>query len=586
MTRKKKIIGLCILIALVLCIIAILLCIKTGSDNDPTLGQTEHSSPSDPTEPCVPTTSPDTTNATIASVPSDPPLGTDPTSQTDEPTEVIDPTSQTDESTEIIDSTTSPTDPTLATEPATQPTAPATQPQTQPTQPQTQPTQPQTQPIVPSTQPTPGNLRLIISPDYVEIDVGETYALAVTYNGTGTLRWGSFEPDIATVDTAGTVTGVSYGLARIYVTDGTKIVYTFINVTEPQPTTPPEDANLIFSQSSMEMDIFYAPKYIECFYDGNFRLTWTSSNPDVATVDIWGEVAPVGLGETIITATDGYVSASCTVTVKGVQFITEDGAKVVIGQTLQLQYLYSGDGTKMTWTSDDESILTVDSNGVVTGISPGGAIVFLMDDTGYQNNIVLAVITEENKATDLRESSHNGPLYDGVVKYAGDYMTFRVNTHPYGVDPRVTVQSSNPSVVSITNDYHTYYEENNITLNFNSAGTATITITSADGAVSRSYDITVKDKYDCDPGHSGLLTPEQFVACYNGVLNANGISQDYMPTGYLVLTLSPNELTWEKARKGAEGMGHHWWSIGYRHMIITFEGINQDGNYIFYERGC
>lgn len=531
-------------------------------------------------------------------------LPTQPQTGATEPTNNISaPTQSTTAPTEITAAPTQPTEQTQAAQGTTQaPTAPPSSPATQPTtapastqkptqistqKPTQAPTQKPTQ--TPTQKPTqapipPANLQLIVSPDYVEIDIGETYALTATYNGTGKLRWGSFHPDIATVDDKGTVTGKNYGLAQIYLTDGTKLVYTFIQVTPPRPTIDPNNATLALSQSALEMDIFYAPQYLDYYYDGIGTLTWTSSDTSVATVSQWGEVSPVGLGQAIITVTDGTLSARCTVTVRGIEFTTPDRTKIVIGETLQLQYKYSGSGTKMTWRSEDESILTVDSNGMVTGVSAGGCTVFLSDDTGISNNILVVVITEENKTVSLHESGHNGPLYDGVVKYAGDSMTLRVNTRPYGVNPKVTVKSSNPEVVSITNNYHSYYEENNITLQFKQAGTAKITITSADDCVSHSYTITVKPDYECNPG-PGILTPEEFVHCYNQVLLANGMAIDYKPTGYLVLTLSPNELTWEQARREAEGLGHHWWSIGYRHMLLTFEGVNEDGNYVFYERG-
>ena len=45
------------------------------------------------------------------------------------------------------------------------------------------------------------------------------------------------------------------------------------------------------------------------------KVTWASSNPAVATVDENGLVSALTLGETVITATIGTVSASCTVTV-------------------------------------------------------------------------------------------------------------------------------------------------------------------------------------------------------------------------------------------------------------------------------
>lgn len=45
-------------------------------------------------------------------------------------------------------------------------------------------------------------------------------------------------------------------------------------------------------------------------------VTWTSSNPTVATVDSNGKITTVGVGETTITVSCGGYSASCKVTVK------------------------------------------------------------------------------------------------------------------------------------------------------------------------------------------------------------------------------------------------------------------------------
>lgn len=50
-------------------------------------------------------------------------------------------------------------------------------------------------------------------------------------------------------------------------------------------------------------------------YDGNQTVTWSSSNPSVASVSQDGEIKAIKLGETIITATVGSTSDVCRVTV-------------------------------------------------------------------------------------------------------------------------------------------------------------------------------------------------------------------------------------------------------------------------------
>ena len=228
--------------------------------------------------------------------------------------------------------------------------------------------------------------------------------------------------------------------------------------------------------------------------------------------------------------------------------------------------------------------MTVDGSGKVTAKAAGWATVKVTDGT-LTKRVTLEVKEQDTRplATSLVEMSHNAPLYDGVTKYAGDYMTFQVYAMPEEANRLVTVTTNNSSVVSVS--YHADSRNiTQVTLNFKSAGMATITITSADGNKSKSYSITVKSGYACNPG-SGTLTPEQFVNAYNGVVSANGMSTSGRPTGYLVLTLSANELTWAKARSAAESRFHEWWIIGYRTLVLTYEETNADGNYVFYVRG-
>lgn len=62
-------------------------------------------------------------------------------------------------------------------------------------------------------------------------------------------------------------------------------------------------------------------------------VAWTSSKPDVATVDDNGKVEAKAAGETTITATtkDGGKTATCKVTVEGPKYITVNGIKVATG---------------------------------------------------------------------------------------------------------------------------------------------------------------------------------------------------------------------------------------------------------------
>lgn len=109
-------------------------------------------------------------------------------------------------------------------------------------------------------------------------------------------------------------------------------------------------------------------------------VTWSSSNPSVATVER-GAVTAVGVGSATITAASNGRTATCQVTVtpKGVASIRLDkgSASMNIREVLTLVATVEpadADDKTVTWTSSDESVATVD-NGTVTAVGKGEAVI-------------------------------------------------------------------------------------------------------------------------------------------------------------------------------------------------------------------
>ena len=117
----------------------------------------------------------------------------------------------------------------------------------------------------------------------------------------------------------------------------------------------------------------------------NKALTWTSSNPEVATVSESGVVTAISKGTAIITAEaqDGSgMKDQCSVTTYSelAESITlnQTSATVKMGETLQLSATVQPETTvnkEVAWTSSDANIATVDAAGLVTAINQGTAIV-------------------------------------------------------------------------------------------------------------------------------------------------------------------------------------------------------------------
>ena len=113
-------------------------------------------------------------------------------------------------------------------------------------------------------------------------------------------------------------------------------------------------------------------------------VTWSSSNPAVATVAEDGTVTGVNAGTAKITATVEGISASCDVTVtnplKGIVITCNDNKTALTkGQTAQLNVVYDPDDTtdpkEVKWTSSNDKVAKVDAKGLVTAVAEGNVTI-------------------------------------------------------------------------------------------------------------------------------------------------------------------------------------------------------------------
>ena len=265
---------------------------------------------------------------------------------------------------------------------------------------------------------------------------------------------------------------------------------------------------------------------------------------------------------------------------------TAAGTAIYVGESLQIEYTYTGDKSALTWKSNDTSILTVNNSGKVTGVGVGESRVAVYHGDTMLGRIRLVVeekVVETEpakpKAERISASEFTGPYFDGTAGVVGNYMTFKAFAETSGDNQAVTATSSNSGVVSVE---RTSVGSSNVCkfkVKFKGAGSATITITSEDGNASKSYTITVKGSYSS--ARSGQLSPEGFVSCVNGIMKENGakIATDM---GYRVLTLREDEMTGSRARSEAEAYVRDFWPDGIRYMGLAYQGVNEDGNHVVY----
>ena len=154
-----------------------------------------------------------------------------------------------------------------------------------------------------------------------------------------------------------------------------------------------EEGNLYFDYYGMQLNVG-GSAVNKATSNASAPITYTSSDTEVATVDQNGKVTGVGVGTATITATaDAYRNyteadpVSYTVTVTNdnlsglnVKWAREPVFVVKVGSDVQTPGTYSVSsgytGTPVaTYTSADEGIATVSSNGTVHGVSAGKVLI-------------------------------------------------------------------------------------------------------------------------------------------------------------------------------------------------------------------
>jgi trimeric autotransporter adhesin len=231
-----------------------------------------------------------------------------------------------------------------------------------------------------------------ITPPTATVAVGANVTLAAeVLDGAGkTLTgikvvWASADPAIATVSNSGVVTGVATGVVHIAASAVGKSAIAEVTV-NPTPV-----ATVRLTPSSQDLLVGQTVQIGAEALDeqGNVLpgrpVTFTTSNPAVATVNNAGLVTALAPGSAIITGASEGKSAPSSITVSSVPVasvaVAPAGSQIVVGQTTQLTAEprdASGQplaGRAVSWSSSDPSVASVSSTGLVTAVAPGQATI-------------------------------------------------------------------------------------------------------------------------------------------------------------------------------------------------------------------
>ncbi len=319
---------------------------------------------------------------------------------------------------------------------------------------------------------------LRLDPAAATIEPGETLKIDPIFTPEGTTNkavvWTSSDPSVATVNAAGMVTGIKGGVTVIEckTVDGGYSAFCLLKVEEPivSITVTPEEY------------ILGLGKYIKLQYEisnsstaSNVEVEWYSTNEKIATVDKAGKVTGVGYGECdiVIEAVNGYAKASCHIqVVKEVTGIKLNYSvmTIIVGHNFQLKSTITpADATykDVTYEVSDDTIVMVDSDGVVTGLKAGTSWVtaYAQDNSGKYAKCYVTVINEI-PATGITLSDTE------LIMLPNEKKTVKATLKPTNSTDGLSWISSNDQVATVSS---------NGTITAKAVGTATITVMSTSG---------------------------------------------------------------------------------------------------------
>ncbi|MBI9104278.1 MAG: Ig-like domain-containing protein [Spirochaetales bacterium] len=293
-----------------------------------------------------------------------------------------------------------------------------------------------------------------------------------------TISWTTSADSIATVTASGLVTAISPGSATITAESedgGYTGVCSITVIMDPSTITVEsvdlnKDTTSILVNGTEQLAATVSPSNA-----ANQDISWSSGNPSVATVSSTGLVTGVSVGTAIITVTtaDGNFQDICTVEIQTESIPVEsvsldfDTASVFVDETQQLTasiFPIGATNQNLTWASETESIASVNSSGLVTGVAVGSAVITATTVDGGKTASCTVTVSIQSSSIELDYTA----------------ITLAPNETRQLIETVLPVETTDKSVIWSSDNENTATVNQDGLVTAVAAGAAEITVTTVD----------------------------------------------------------------------------------------------------------
>ncbi len=240
-------------------------------------------------------------------------------------------------------------------------------------------------------------------------------------------------------------------------------------------------------------------------------LIFKTSDESILTIDQNGNIKALKEGKITVTINtkDGKYSTTCEIIITKEKIEVESlsitgSSTITVGSSIKLEVTLNPSNAtndKLTWTSSDPSIATVDENGRVKGIKEGTVTITVKTENGKTatKTITIKNAQKPNGGNNQPTTPPSNPTTPSTVAVSGVEISGGNSTMTVGDTGKLTAtvtptnatnkkvkwSTSNNNIVSIDQDGN---------IKATGKGEATITVTTEDGNKTATFKITVKEK--------------------------------------------------------------------------------------------